>query len=108
MTKSNLKKAQTENFNFDVSAIPYASGAQTIGTSYEAIAIGDVATAGVAVFKNLDATNYVEIGVEVSAAFYAFAKLKPGEAYPIRLASGTIFAKANTAPVSLEYTIYSN
>lgn len=82
---------------------------QTVGTTYEAVAIGaDLGTAGMAVFTNLDLTNYVEVGLEVSAAFYPFAKLKAGETWQGRLATSTIFAKANTAAVKLEVIVLTD
>ena len=39
---------------------------------------------GYAFFRNIDATNYVEIGVQISTVFYAFAKLKAGEVAVVR------------------------
>ena len=76
---------------------------QSVGTTYEAVAIGaDLGTAGLAVFTNLDLTNYVEIGLEVSSAFYPLIKLKAGESSQVRLATSTLFAKANTSAVKLE------
>lgn len=83
---------------------------QDVGTTYEAIVIpAEVATPGYARFKNLDTTNYVELGLEVSAAFYAFIKIPPGKSSgPILLAMGrtALFARANTAAVKLDLTIY--
>lgn len=81
---------------------------QSVGFSaHELLVISaDLATAGYAMFKNLDATNYVEIGTDVSAAFNAFLKLLPGEsAGPMPLATTAIYAKANTAAVKLQYTV---
>ncbi len=79
---------------------------QTIGTSHEAIETGDVATAGFARFKNLDTENFVEVGIEVAAAFEPVIKLMPGEtAGPFRLSHLDMFAKADTAPVNLDIFI---
>lgn len=78
---------------------------QDIGTTHEALAFGsDIATAGFAVFTNLDATNYVEIGVVVAGTFYPAIRVSPGEQQgPVRFASLSVYAKANTAPVKLKY-----
>lgn len=79
---------------------------QAIGTSYEAITVSDVSTAGYAYFTNIDATNYVEIGVEVAAAFYPLVRIDAGKtAGPFRLSTLTIFGRANTAAVNLDLTI---
>lgn len=87
----------------------YSAGVQLIGTTYEHLVIGsDVATAGVSYFRNLDPTNYVELGREVAATFYPFAKIKPGEAYPVRLATNSIYANANVAAVKLENLILAD
>jgi hypothetical protein len=79
---------------------------QAIGTTYEAITVGDVATAGYAYFTNIDATNYVELGVEVAATFYPLVRIDAGKtAGPFRLSTLTIFGRANTAAVNLDLTI---
>lgn len=92
----------------DVASQVRASATQTIGTSAEAIAMGDVSSAGAAYFLNTDATNYVDIGVDVSSVFYGLIRLMPGEmAFCPRLATNAPYAKANTSNVNLEYIIFS-
>jgi hypothetical protein len=78
---------------------------QNIGTSDEALALGDITTPGWAVFQNLDDTNYVEIGV---GSFTPVVKLKPGEQAILRLGTTAPRAQANTAAVDLFYIIYSD
>lgn len=86
-----------------------AAGIAAIGTSQEAVSIGDVATAGWAMFKNLDSTNYLEIGIEITGTFFPFLKLKAGEAAgPLRLGVNSIYARANTAACKLQYDIYDD
>lgn len=88
----------------------FMAGVQNIGTTQEQISlISDISTPGLASFKNMDATNYVEIGVVVSGTFYPLVKLKPGDpAAQFRLATGTFYARANTAAVDLQYTILAD
>lgn len=77
---------------------------QAIGfAAHEAIVINtDIATIGYAVIKNMDATNYVEVGLVVAATFYPFSKLLPSEVGLLPLApSVTYYAKANVASVDL-------
>ena len=50
-----------EDFIGNVSTKKYIKGKVSVGTSEEAIPLGEVASLGWAVFKNLDGTNYVEI-----------------------------------------------
>ena len=77
---------------------------QTIGTTEEALVLGDITTPGYCVFVNLDSTNFVEIGVSGSM----FLKLKPGEQDVCRLTTTAPFAKADTAAVELFYIMYED
>lgn len=88
-----------------VSVKRYVKGKQNIGTSEEAISLGDLSAAGYAFFRNRDETNYIELKVATSGAI--FAKLLPGEVALLRLGSGAQapYAVANTAACQLEYLI---
>lgn len=93
----------------DLASTIAIGGVQTIGTSAEAIAMGDVSTAGYAYFINLDATNFVEIGaLDGSSNLIVFLKLLPGQAAgPLPLGTNAPNAKADTGSVRLEYYIQS-
>ena len=85
-----------------------AGGIQAIGfAAHEAIVVGDTGTAGWSYFRNTSDTYSVEIGVQVGATFYPFAKLLAGEAGLIRLGTNAPYAKAATASVNLQYFILS-
>jgi hypothetical protein len=63
-------------------------------------------TLGACTIRNLDDTNFVQIGVDVAAAFYPTMKLKPGEIFVLRLVPSVVYyAKADTAAVDILYTI---
>jgi hypothetical protein len=107
----NLQYSRTASRSFDlVAATPAkASGIASIGfAAHEALPMADVGTAGWARFENLDATNYVQIGTDVAAAFVPFCKLKAGEFTVIRLGTNAPYAKANTAAVKLDYEIFED
>lgn len=93
------------NLQFTVAGQKYVRTVQNIGTSIEALAMGEVATPGWYFFFNLDATNYVEILTAIAGV--AFLKLKPGEAAVGRLPTAITApaAQANTGAVNLEYQI---
>lgn len=78
---------------------------QTIGTTYEAISAGDITSAGWCRILNIDSTNYVEIGLEVSSTFYPMFKLLPGHWVQGPLSVLTLFAKANTAACDILVTL---
>ena len=89
----------------DMTGDAFIRNAQTVGTTHEALVTGDLGTAGWALFKNLDTTNYVEIGVDVAATFYPVVKLLAGESCVFRLSTLTLYARANTASVILDSTM---
>ena len=77
---------------------------QAIGfAAHEALVVGDLSTAGYIYAINTDATNFVQIGVDVSATFYPIAKLLPGQAMLFPAAVLTLYAKADTGAVNLQY-----
>jgi hypothetical protein len=79
---------------------------QTIGfAAEEALELGSIATPGFAVFKNLDDTNFIEIGPD-STGLVPFVKLEPGQVAMMPLAAAP-WAKADTAAVELFYIVYS-
>lgn len=81
-------------------------GVQIIGSgAHEQIEIGDLATEGWAIFRNLDDTNFVDIGVDVAATFYPVMRLKPGEPTVCRVSTVVLYAQADTADVNLEFMI---
>jgi len=82
-------------------------GNQTIGfAAHEALVVTDLTTLGVAYFRNRDATNFVQIGVDVGATFYPLVRLNAGEGWAFRLSQGiTPYAKADTGNVVLQREI---
>lgn len=91
--------------NIDVAGSEFVHHIQSIGTSEEAIYMGaDIGTPGLAIFKNLDTTNYVSIRRATGEG--AFMRIYPGK-YAIipYLAATAPYAIADTAACRLEYLI---
>lgn len=106
ITVPDMNIRATANGTIETTGENRQSNIQNIGTSYEAIVEdASIGTAGMAVFRNLDPTNYVEIGLEVAATFYPLLKLKAGDPPAIFRISGALFARANTAAVDLDIVI---
>lgn len=87
-----------------------AGGIQIIGTATNAelVAVGDVTTAGWTVFRNLDTTNYIDVGTGTGTSFVASLRLLAGECaiapiHPTNVPS----ARANSAACNLQYFILS-
>jgi hypothetical protein len=91
---------------FDVSGDKYVHAVQTVGTSEEAIGIGDLGTLGFAVFVNRDDTNFCEIRPGTGTA--DLIKLKPGEFALFRFTMNTPYIIADTDSVLVEYVIIEN
>ena len=102
----STRSLPAESAQWDVSGSGKIENIQNIGfAAHEALILGEVATPGFAYFKNLDATNYVQIGVDVAAAFVPFVKLLPGQSAQVWLGTTAPYAKANTGAVLLDYMI---
>jgi len=69
---------------------------QSVGTSAEALVLGEVSTIGYTLVMNLDATNYVEIDNEAGMAGWP-QKLLAGDFILLKPQAATIYGKANTA-----------
>lgn len=87
----------------DLTGAGVASGIISATTTAAAIPLGGVTAPGVATFKNLDATNYLEIGFD-SSGFVSFSKLLPGEVAIIPLVNAP-WVRAHTAACLLQYKI---
>lgn len=80
---------------------------QNIGTTTEQIIYGDVTTIGYLMIQNLDATNFVSIGLATPVTTgpgNAFAKLLPGEFLIIPTRQTTVYALADTAACDVMVT----
>lgn len=76
---------------------------QTIGTSEEALVLGDVATGGYFIAVNRDDANFVELRSGTGAT--DFIRLKAGEVCLFRVSPDAMapYAIADTAACELEY-----
>lgn len=78
---------------------------QTIGTAAAGtlIDLSELVTPGRYRYKNVDTTNYVEVGVQVAGTFYPLDKLLPGEVSSGRVADGVaVYARFNGADGKLQ------
>ena len=102
-SKGGAKETKVLSFTDDVTGDAYTSGVQSIGTTEEELAQGaDLGTPGWVWVHNLDSANYVEFG---STTGVYTIKLKAGKANMWYHNSATIYAKSDTAAVSVDYLI---
>lgn len=88
---------------FDVTGTDYIQGTQTVGTSEEALAKGDITTPGYVFIRNLDATNFVK--VRGATGGVDCVKIKAGEFALFRFAGTAPFVIADTASCEIEYLL---
>lgn len=82
---------------------------QVIGfAADEVIDVTDVTTPKECYLKNLDATNYVDIGPTTAGAMLGMVRLLAGEQCVFPILPGTVIrAQANTAAVNLLVNVYA-
>lgn len=109
-TKDKVSLARNVTQKITVSGADYSDQTQDVSNSaHEALSINsDIGTKGVVYIRNLDATNYVEVGVDVSTTFYPLIKIKPGEMQVWRLAAVSPYVKANTATVKIQVLVFED
>jgi hypothetical protein len=101
VSKNGATASASNAIQITMSGNNFINNVQTVGTSNEAILVGDVAGGGFVYCKNTDATNYIEISLD-NAQAQVVAKLLPGEFCIFKPETDTLYAKANTGPVNLQ------
>lgn len=88
----------------DVTGDKHIDMVQEIGTSEEALSLGEAGAGGYMLLENLDTTNYIEIRANTGVA--DLVKLKAGEVAMFRTAADAVpYAIANTAACDLRIII---
>ena len=100
--KNGAESAFASSFNLTMTGNEMVQSTQSIGTSAETINLGEITGApGVFIIKNLDSTNFVEIGGDSGLTVFKL-KLLPGQFHAFQPSSATIYAKADTAAVRVQ------
>lgn len=80
--------SQSASFNADVSELTGpVPGSFNVGIGGKIVDLQEITTPGICWFKNMDATNYVTIGVWDPGidVYYPMLELLAGESFPVRL-----------------------
>lgn len=114
VNNGNLQLSFSENSTADQSDVDIFSTVFDVPTSYTALDIDLNGTEGWVMVRNLDANNFVELGVETAVAtFSPVVVLDPGDVQIFRLSPGPplgggYYAQADTSSVSLEFRVYAD
>jgi len=102
------QKFDSGQVSVTVAGSNYHRTVQAVGTSKEALSLGDVATPGYVILHNLDDTNFVLL--YPNATHDPLVQLKAGEwSGPLRFAPGaTPNVKADTGACNLEIFLVPN
>lgn len=99
----SLSYSKQATASYDATAEMAALSPQNVGTTHEALALGDVATAGPFILVNHDATNYFELGHDDTGSFVPHQKCEAGAFLMCNPAAGvTYYVRANTAAVKIQ------
>jgi len=102
VSKNNASSSFSCIKRIDMTGSAITQATQSIGTTAEVLALGDIVTApGNLAIKNLDSTNYIEIGGDSGLTVFK-VKLLAGQSLIFTPTSATIYAKANTAAVLIQ------
>ena len=100
--KSGAKTAINSSFNLTMTGNEMVQSTQSIGTTAETLNLGDITGApGALIIKNLDATNFIEIGGDSGLTIFKIT-VKKGQFAAFQPSSATIYAKADTAAVRIQ------
>jgi hypothetical protein len=101
VSKNGITLSQAASKVIDMSGDDMLCNTQAIGTSAELVSFGEITGAPSVLFvKNLDSTNYVELGGDSGLTVFKL-KLPAGHVAMFQPSSATLYAKANTAAVNL-------
>lgn len=89
----------------DMAGDQMITNVQIVGTSSETLQLGDIATLGYLMIKNLDGTNYVEVASDTAfGASDIVSKLSAGDICLLKSPTSTLYVKANTASCNIAVT----
>jgi len=87
----------------------YVDRVVTLTTDAEELDLGDVATSGVSFLANLDEDNDIEVGaIAPDTSFVPVIRIKPGEAWPVRLGTDTPNARTTAGTAKLAYLVLND
>lgn len=106
-TNGNAKDTIDSGTLYDTQATQGSSGGiVSVGTSEEDLAVGDVATPGWVVVRNLDSTNFVKYGPKSGGSMIEFGRIMPGDQHRFYLSNSvTLRWVADTAAVKVQVLI---
>jgi len=100
-SKSGVSATHSSSYQADQTGDKYQAGVQIVGTTEESLDKGDIGTIGYISFKNLDTTNFFQMGI--TTGVYSI-KCLAGKGGMIPWNSSTApLVKANTANVEVDY-----
>jgi hypothetical protein len=95
-------RVRSNDFKITVTGTDYTHKTQNVGTSAEALNLGEIGTPGMMWAHNLDGTNFVEFGYD-DGGFKPTVKLLAGDYCLFQHTQAAPQVKADTGAVEIEY-----
>jgi hypothetical protein len=99
-----MVRPSAKRFDLD-SDSKYQFRRQIVGTSAEALDLGDVTTPGMIIVHNCDETNFVQFGHDDTGFVAGDVKLPAGHWNMFHMNQAAPYVKADTADVEIEYLL---
>lgn len=96
-------------FRIDVDGAKGPSpGALTVSLLGTDVDLSELSTPGLCIIRNLDDTNFVEVGIYDGQEFYPLMEVLPGESYPLRLSRflGTSIGSSESGTGTYDFGTY--
>jgi hypothetical protein len=96
---------QANGLQFNQSGGQYSGGAVSVPTSATALTLTNSTVGGWGFFRNTDTTNFITLGLTVSATYYPMVQIPAGGVALFPIGTTAIYAKADTAAVTLDFDV---
>lgn len=107
INRGNLQRDfRVDRFALDFGGVELDSGAVEVTTTAASVGVSSAFTPGLCFMRNLSDTNAIEIGREEGAVFVPVIRLEPRQPAVFSLAESDVFAKSETGPAVLDFTVF--
>lgn len=103
-----IRSQPLRQFEIATTSELYSDNTQIVGTSHEAVSVGDVTDNAVMIVENLHATATVEIGGDDTGSFVSWVKIPAGypqAVIPVVSALASTYIKSSEASTPVRVTL---
>jgi len=104
----NVRSSPQKQVSVETTSELYSDNTQSVGTTHEAVAAGDVTDDAMLIVENLHATATVEIGGDSGGSFVSWLTIPPGypaAVLPVASSLASTYLKSDTAATPVRVTL---